>query len=266
MIYRVYKFGDEFKVVVFKTLRLDLDIISDPALDYENLTSLASWENTLREDYCLTPDDAKKQASEFCIDKKKQEKAQNNFCRAKSTVTELALCNNFEYFVTLTLDESKTNRYDLTAFIHDLGVWIGNFNKKYNAKLKYILIPEEHKKGGWHMHGLFSGVPPNALTINEHGYLDLPYYRRRFGFISLSKIKDKSRCARYITKYICKDFTARLFDLGGHLYYASHGLNRREFVLQGDLNSLPADFWSNDYVSLKWFDNEESLNKWIKEN
>ena len=64
------------------------------------------------------------------------EKLENNISRAKSSVTEYALCNNWEFFVTLTIDKKKQDRYDLQKYIHDLGVWIGNYNKKYDTKLK----------------------------------------------------------------------------------------------------------------------------------
>ena len=85
-------------------------------------------------------------------------------------MTEYALCNNWEYFVTLTIDKKKQDRYNLQNYIHDLGVWIGNYNKKYNTKLKYLLIPEKHKDGAIHCHGLFSGVSWKVFFINSNKY------------------------------------------------------------------------------------------------
>lgn len=35
--------------------------------------------------------------------------------------------------------------YDIDGYVRDLGVWIGNYNKKYGVKLRYVLIPEQHK-------------------------------------------------------------------------------------------------------------------------
>lgn len=186
-----------------------------------------------------------------------QIKLDNNIVRAKSKITEYALCNNWEYFFTLTLNENKQDRYDLEKYVKDLGNWIQNYNKKYNTSLKYILIPEIHpKKGvGWHMHGLFSGVNPDSLIINKYGYLDMPYYQKRFGWISISKIRDKYRIAHYISKYIKKDIIQRSEDLNKHLFYSSKGLKTSEKVFSGTLD-IPITYlqamYNNDYCAMMW--------------
>lgn len=179
----------------------------------------------------------------------------NNIIRAKSRITELALCNDWEYFVTLTIDAQKQDRENLDEYIKAFGVWISHFNRKYKCHIKYILIPEQHKDGkSWHMHGLLHDVPENALVVNEHGYLDMPYYRERFGYISLSPIKDKRRCARYITKYVTKSLdcnNARIRELGKHLYYASRGLNGKTKIGETDI-VVPVSAFKSDYCYTLW--------------
>lgn len=163
---------------------------------------------------------------------------ESSLARARARVRELAYCNLWEYFATFTLAEEKQDRFDLRGFIKDLGNWIGNYNKKYKCSLKYLIIPERHKNGAWHAHGLLMGVDEKSTVINEHGYLDIPYYRNRFGYISLSRIKDNKKTANYVTKYITKDSaaTADTMQKGAHLYYASRGLKEREILWQGDSN------------------------------
>lgn len=186
-----------------------------------------------------------------------EEKLANNICRAKSRITEIALCNDWEWFVTLTIDGEKQNREDLDQYVKDFGVWVSHFNRKYHCHLKYILIPEQHKDGkSWHMHGLLHDVPDAALVRNEHGYMDIPYYRERFGYVSLSPVKNKSRCARYITKYVTKDIgksSARLADLGKHLYYASRGLAGRVECGTYDI-PVTDDAYIGDYSFTLWCD------------
>ena len=182
------------------------------------------------------------------------EKAACNYRRAKNAIMEIALCNDWEHFVTLTLSPEKFDRYDLHKWQKALSVWIGNFNRKYGCKVKYLLIPEHHKDGAWHMHGLFSGLPAEALRKNCFGYLDLPEYSERFGFINFSKIKDPVRVSRYITKYVSKSLSERMKDYGAHLYYASKGLSRKECVCEYSVADIPADTIQTDFCAWEWFD------------
>lgn len=176
--------------------------------------------------------------------------------RARSRVRELAMCQHWEYFVTLTLDETKQDRFDISDYIKKLGYWIQNYNRKYGVKLQYLIIPEQHKNGAWHAHGLLRGVAPDSLCKNEHGYLDLPYYRNRFGYISLGRVKSHERCASYITKYISKDVksTSEHMKKGAHLFYASRGLKGKEILW---VATTPQHIQGG-------FKNEHGIFKWVK--
>ena len=175
-------------------------------------------------------------------EEKAEESKRVAIVRARSCVRELALCNDWEYFFTGTLDSEKQDRFNLPKWIKDLGTWIGNYNKRYQTRLRYLLIPEQHKDGAYHIHGLLSGVSPDSLEPNEYGYLDMPYYRRRFGFMSLSPIKSKMKVSSYVTKYITKEQDTTEIDFGKHRYYASRGLKRKERL---------GAFWAND-KDYKW--------------
>ena len=124
-------------------------------------------------------------------------------------------------------------------------------------KIKYLLIPEQHKDGAWHMHGLLMGLTDDDLFPNEHGWLDWGRYRRKFGFFSCSEIKDKSSCSKYITKYITKDFAGKNLAAFGHLFFASQGLKGKEVLPWDYLTRCPVeDFdFQNEYVGIKWADN-----------
>lgn len=181
----------------------------------------------------------------------------SSVARARSRVRELAFCQQWDYFVTLTLSSEKQDRFDIKQWVKDLGNWIGNYNKKYGVKLQYLIIPEQHKNGAWHAHGLLRGVAKNSVTINEYGYYDMPYYVQRFGYINMSQIRDNKKTASYITKYISKssDSTARVLDGGAHLFYASRGLAGKEIVWQGC-----GDFdggWESKWCKVKFTDFDE---------
>lgn len=71
------------------------------------------------------------------------------------------------FFLTFTLDPEKYNRDDLKKFQKDVSQFIRNYNRLHGLSIKYLLIPEEHKKGGWHMHGFLMGLPKSHLRRFE---------------------------------------------------------------------------------------------------
>lgn len=222
--YKIERFGSRFKLTVFLTSRGSL----------------------------VSSKDNQKSVSE------NDEKLDNNISRAKSRVLELALCNPWEYFATLTINAEKQDRYNLKDYIRDLGVWIGNYNKKYSARMKYLIVPEQHKDGAYHAHALLMGVAPESLVKNQYGYLDMPYYSNRFGFISLDPVRDLNRTASYVTKYVTKDFATQR-EKKEHLFYSSQGLSGKEVIHDGMCKGFDDTFWKNDYVAVCWGDDVQRL-------
>lgn len=78
-------------------------------------------------------------------------------------IFELALCNDWEWFVTLTLNPEYHDRKDLKSYKKKLLTWIKNYNRTQKTNIKYLLIPENHQDGSWHMHGLMMGIPEEHL-------------------------------------------------------------------------------------------------------
>jgi hypothetical protein len=192
------------------------------------------------------------------------EKLKNNISRAKSTVLELALCNPWEYFVTLTLDQKKYDRYNLDKYIKDLGQFIRDQRKKYNTDIKYLLIPEQHKDGAWHIHGFLHGLTDKMLNVNAYGYMDWLDYSKKFGYCSIDEIKHKVKASAYITKYISKDFGRGIKKLNAKMYYSSKGLKKAEKIKEGLLNGqLSNPDYVGEYATVKWFDDAESALKYI---
>lgn len=162
-------------------------------------------------------------------------KLDNSIARSRSKIKEYALCNDWRYFVTLTIDKRKYDRYNLNLYIKDLSRFILNYNRYCNddEKVKYILIPEEHKDGAWHMHGLINGIKKKDIYKNKNNYLDWKKYSEKFGYMSLAKIKDKNKVSSYITKYISKNMFKTNIEKGRHLYYSSKGLKQAEVLYKG---------------------------------
>jgi len=197
------------------------------------------------------------------------EKLLNNLIRAKTKVREYALCNNFEYFATFTLDKSKYDRYDLSKFIKDLGQFIRDYRKKYKANIQYILIPEKHQDGAWHMHGLlmgikkehlinFDNIPGAPKKLKNKGYYNFVLYQKKFGFNSFGEIKDRDKVANYITKYIIKDF-GKDIEMNCKSYYCSRGLKKATEIKKGLLLSPLSYDFENEYVAIKNLPNIDNV-------
>lgn len=88
--------------------------------------------------------------------------------RARAKLRRLALANDFKYFVTLTLDPEKIDRDDGAAVAKALGRWADNMVRRKG--LKYILVPELHKKGGIHFHGFMN----DPVEVVDSGTIKLP--------------------------------------------------------------------------------------------
>lgn len=182
-------------------------------------------------------------------------KMDESIIRAKSKIYELAYCNPWNLFITLTLDPLLYDRFNIEKWHKDLTKWIANYNAKYGINIKFLLIPEQHKDGAWHIHGLLMGLPDDHLIKNHNGYSDWLPYRQKFGYCSIDRIKNHEAVSKYITKYISKNLKDCIKDINAHMYYCSRGLRRSQILKKGTLTaiSIPWDY-EGDYCKVKWFD------------
>lgn len=201
-------------------------------------------------------------------------RADSNLVRARSRVQELALCNDWQWFVTLTLDAGRYDRYNLDGYRRDLAQWLRNQRRLTGCEVRYLLIPEQHKDGAWHMHGLLGGLPAERLRAfgpDEHipysilkelkkgvQVYDWPAYARKFGWVTATAVRDKDRVASYITKYVTKAMTAETeVRSGAHLYYSSRGLRESEVIWEGGMNGAAVKWdWQGEFCKLKWVDED----------
>lgn len=181
-------------------------------------------------------------------DRKKKgntEKLDPSLSRARRVVLELALCNIWDWFCTFTISKDKFDRRDLIKWRNSFTQWIRDQRKK-GIDIAYVLVPEKHKDGSWHAHGLFRGgmelvsfadlryqgiLVPDVLV--HGGFFNWPAYQKKFGFCSFGRIRNPIATGFYVTKYLTKDMSDHVSQVGLHLYYCSNGLSRS--VLHGDV-------------------------------
>lgn len=142
--------------------------------------------------------------------------------RAKAKVRRLALANDFKWFVTLTLDPMKVDRYDPAAVVRKLNQWCSNQVKRKG--LRYILVPERHKDGALHFHGFFN----DALEAVDSGHkskdgrpiFNLPGWN--LGFTAALEIYGEYAGA---VAYVCKYIGKQGDKPAGRWYYSGGALN-----------------------------------------
>lgn len=148
--------------------------------------------------------------------------------RARAAVRDIARANRFAYFVTLTLDAAKVDRYDMAAITKKLNNWLDNRVRRNG--LAYVLVPERHKDGAIHFHGFFN----DALPVVDSGHKDraghrvynLPAWPLGFS-TAIELYGDYQSAVAYVCKYIGKQGEKP----GGRWYYSGGDLKRPEVYL-----------------------------------
>jgi hypothetical protein len=186
----------------------------------------------------------------------------DNLKRAKDKVFEIASANKWDWMITLTLDKEKINRYNPDEVQKLVCKWFDN--QVQRRGLKYLVVPELHKDGAIHFHGLCNDAldfisadrykikgskkPVGLSTLKKYGYKpedenvqevfnikNFPY-----GFSTALRLDDNVMAVSlYMTKYITKD----LQKIFGSYYMAGGKIVR----------TLPFELYDIDFESLEKF-------------
>ena len=143
--------------------------------------------------------------------------------RARASVRQLALANDFKWFVTLTLDPAKVDSKDPAEVVKKLSQWCSN--QVTRRGLRYILVPERHKKGGIHFHGFFNdclrAVDSGHKDRKGHPVYNLPGWT--LGFTTAIELYDDYHSA---VGYVCKYIGKGSEKIGGRWYYSGGDLHK----------------------------------------
>lgn len=188
------------------------------------------------------------------LDAKKSYNVGRSRRRAKERVRDIAMSNDFKWFVTLTLDPAKIDRYDMTAITKKLNTWLANAVRRQG--LKYVLVPEHHKDGAIHFHGFFndslpveySGTLTNGgrprrpaspaqevewLESGWHRVYNLPRWTLGFS-TAIALYGERRHAVGYVLKYIDKEYghgdNALPGKIGGRYYYSGGNLEGPEIL------------------------------------
>lgn len=173
---------------------------------------------------------------------------------SKQKIFYLARSNDWTggYFITLTFNPEIINSFDYDACNSCIKKFIKNL-KYYDDSVKVLIVPEKHKSGRYHYHGLIKGNISNILQysgIIKNG--DMIYNFNKcwnYGFTTATKIKNSLAVEKYITKYTTKEL---LTDIKYKHRYFQANLNKSEynrtFIHPDFYDSLFKELYSNDLV------------------
>lgn len=143
--------------------------------------------------------------------------------RARETVYRLAEANRARHgdfkaiFFTLTskdqIKDYRESNKKIKGFIRRLSLHVG-------YGVKYIIVPELHKTGAIHYHGIFFNLP----------FIEIKFFRYKLwkhGYVDLQIPKKIKSTSAYIAKYMTKSYHAET-PLNTKLYFCSRGLFRPE--------------------------------------
>ena len=164
--------------------------------------------------------------------------------RARGQLRDLALSNPMTHFVTLTLSPDCIDRYDMKAVMRKVNRWLDNQVRR--CGVSYVLVPELHKDGAIHFHGLFTAglplvdsgtmIPPEGgrpsrprsarqrafwAAYGGHVVFNIPGWP--YGFSTAMELYgDHNAAVGYVCKYVAKQQQ----KIGGRWYYHGGALRR----------------------------------------
>ena len=129
--------------------------------------------------------------------------------------------------------------------------------KHQNKQLKYILVPELHKSGRIHIHGLFKKCPNLKLVDSgkrKNGLIIYNLTNYKYGYTTVSKVQDQEAVSVYVSKYMTKD----LIKISGkNTYWCSKHLLRPQ-IEYAHFNEESLNFYIDKYEIKDLYQNERT--------
>ncbi|MCI2047737.1 MAG: hypothetical protein LKJ90_08490 [Faecalibacterium sp.] len=179
-----------------------------------------------------------------------EERFSTSISRTRREVKEIALCNHWSFFGTITFAPQMAQDSEPFALVETVKNCIDEMNHGLSTPMKYLLVPEcydDHRER-IHIHALFENVPEGFLESfatkvgKKPSYVyrkmkagknvyAMPELEKRYGFTVVIGIDNIETVIGYMGKSLSTAYT--YCPKGCHLFRASRGLKRAEVLGEG---------------------------------
>ena len=180
-------------------------------------------DETVESDIIINPFDFSK-TKEVTTFSTNSDNEQRSFNRSKQKVFEYARCVPWEWFVTFTFAPDMIDRYDYSMCSSAVRKWLNN-QRRNAPELKYLVVPECHKDGAYHFHGLLADVGSMKFVdsgVIKQGKKVFNMTKWSYGFTTATRVSNTHSVSKYVGKYITKDLCC--LTKGKQRYFISSNL------------------------------------------
>lgn len=193
-------------------------------------------------------------------DQAQEERTRQQMYAIRRKIKGYALSNDFHWFVTLTFDPKKIDSFHYETAKDTLLKWCRKMRdecREKNKSFDYLMIPELHKSGAVHFHGLLGDIPAKfEKAVNPKTGMPLIRHDRQVynltkwksGFSDCEEIESPERAASYITKYVTSALLTDKQMYQKKRYFNSQGLAKPDVSYSmndndnADLNRFTPNF------------------------
>ena len=159
--------------------------------------------------------------------------------RARLAVFDLAVCNQFDLFSTLTFSPDEVDRDSYNDTYNALRIWLSN--RVQRKGLRYVAVPEYHKDGhAIHFHMLSNSGAVDLIDSGHYAHREkvynIPSWQK--GFSTAQFIKGENAIdftSKYVSKYMTK---SKGNKVGGRFYLSGGDLVRPTYVYAESIDEL----------------------------
>lgn len=165
-------------------------------------------------------------------DKAQEARTRQQIYAIRRKIKGYAFSNNFRWFVTLTFNPKKIDSSDYETAKNTLLKWCRKMRNRHE-RFDYLMIPELHKSGAVHFHGLLGNIPAQFVeAVNPKTGNPMIRHNRQvynlteweYGFSDCEEIESPEKAASYITKYVTAALLTNKEMYNKKRYFNSQGL------------------------------------------